>query len=467
LLLSTHSPVVVVGGGAAGITTAIASGRAGTETLLIEQQTYIGGNSAILPWLGFHSRDFRQVVRGLAAEFVDLLREDGEGSDICLDPVLGSAFTFNTHAWRVLAMRLLSDAGVRVLFQSNVVDVVRSADRIEALVLQTKSGRVAVTADVFIDASGDGDVAALGGVPWEKGRTSDGKVQAPSLVFRVSQIDRAAFIEGAQRLGTHRELLAEHPVARRKLLARLADEQVITFGGFADLFADARARGGLDVPTSRVIGVLDHRSQFHAVCTKVAEFDPTDADSLSRAYQSAYAQVPQLLGFFRNYIPGFAQAELAEIAPMLGVRESRRVVGDYVLTEEDVRSGAVFDDVVAMGGYHIDIHRPDGGWVESRSVVPYDIPFRSLVARGVENLLVAGKCFSGTSAAVASTRVIPICMAQGHAAGVAAAMASRDGQVRQISVTALQDKLIGDGAELRQSLGEPDPELLDRYGAIV
>jgi FAD dependent oxidoreductase len=465
--MTRHVPVVVVGAGGAGLTAALASARRGVETLLVEQQSFVGGNSGQLPWLGMHSRDLRQVVKGMPAEFVRRMQERGEASRISLDPVLGSVVAMNTHAWRLLAMNLLAEAGVRVLLQHPVVEVRRRGDRIEELVLQTKSGPMAISADVVIDTSGDGDVAALAGVPWGKGRTSDGRVQAPTLVFRLAGVDRPAFVAGAQALGTHRELLDQHPVARAKLLARLPEEQVITFGGFADLFARARAETGLSVPTIRAIGVLDHRSHFHAVCTKVTEFDPTDADSLARAYEDAYAQIQPLIDFFRAYVPGFATVELAEIAPMLGVRESRRVVGDYVLTEDDVRSGAVFDDVVAMGGYHIDIHDPDGSWVESRSVRPYDIPYRSLVARGVENLLVAGKCFSGTSEAVASTRVIPICMAQGQAAGTAAALAGRGGAVRDVAIADLQRELRADGAELRQSLGEPDPRLLERYGAIA
>jgi FAD-dependent oxidoreductase family protein len=462
-----HVPVLVVGAGGAGVTAALASARHGAQTMLVEQQSFPGGNSAILPWLGFHSRDYRQVVKGYPAEFAAALQAAGEASPIRLDPVLGSAVTMNAHAWRLLAMRLLAQADVRVLFGQTVVEVRRSADRIEHVVVQTKSGRRSISADVFIDASGDGDMAALAGVPWEKGRTGDGKVQAPTLVFRLSGIDRPAFVAGAQRLGTHRELLDNFPDVKARLLARLPDEPVITFGGFHELFNQARRERGLDVPTSRMIGVLDHRSHFHAVSTKVTTFDPADADLLAAAYEDAYAQVQPLLEFFRGYVPGFERAELAEIAPMLGIRESRRVMGDYVLTEADVRRGAVFDDVVAMGGYHIDIHRPDGTWVESRSVRPYDIPYRSLIASTVANLLVAGKCFSAASAAIASTRVIPVCMAQGQAAGTAAALAAPGGQVRDVKTGVLQDRLVADGAELRQSLGEPDQSTLDRIGSIA
>jgi hypothetical protein len=152
---------------------------------------------------------------------------------------------------------------------------------------------------------------------------------------------------------------------------------------------------------------------------------------------------------------------------MLGVRESRRILGDYVLNADDLVSGRRFDDAVAMGGYHIDIHRPSGTWVDSRNVEAYTIPFRSLVARGVEGLLMAGKCLSATHEAVASSRVIPICMAQGQAVGTAAALAVRARKSpRDVSAGQLRQTLIDQDAELGQGLGEPDPELIERIGVL-
>ena len=168
-----------------------------------------------------------------------------------------------------------------------------------------------------------------------------------------------------------------------------------------------------------------------------------------------------------NYVPGFADAYLLEIAPMLGVRESRRIMGDYLLTGDDVAAGRQFADGVALGGYHIDIHRPAGTWVESRNVQTYDIPLRCLVARDVEGLLMAGKCLSATHEAVASTRVIPICMAPGQAAGTGAALAVGAGRpVRDLPTQRILDTLIEQGAELRQTLGEPDPAVIEHVGQL-
>jgi hypothetical protein len=467
--MSSDKRVVIVGSGAAGLSAALAAGRAGADVTLIESTGTIGGNSAILPWLGFHSRRYQRVVDGIAGELVGRLQALGAASTIDLDPVLGSAVSLNNHVFRCLAMRLLADANVRVMLQTLAVDVGTDGDRLRSVIVEQKSGRQKVAGDVFIDASGDGDVAARAGVPWEKGRTADGRVQAPSLAFRIGGIDRDAWVEGLVRSkGAFRELLDNYPDALQKLVGRLPTQQVIVLGGFARLMDQARADGKLDVPTTRVVGVKTHRhDEFVAVCTKVADFDPVDADSLSRAYQDAYAQIPQLMDFFVNWMPGCGNAYLEEVAPIIGIRESRRIMGEYVLTGDDVRQGQVFDDGIGIGAYHIDIHLPDGSRFDSEPTLPYDIPLRSLIARRVENLLVAGKCFSATHEAIASSRVIPICMAEGQAAGLAAAHAARDGVgPRDIDVAKLQSELRASGAILRDDLTEPDPHIVDRIGVI-
>ncbi|MDW5330760.1 FAD-dependent oxidoreductase [Plantactinospora sp. KLBMP9567] len=461
--------VVVVGGGAAGIAAAVCAARAGAATTLIEAQGFVGGNSAILPWLGFHSRDYRQVVRGIAAELVTDLHRQGHASGFVLDPVCGSAVSLDNHHYRIRVMRLLHDAGVRLLLHSPVVGVDRRDDRVTAVHVENKSGRQSIPGDIFIDASGDGDVGYHAGATWSKGRTADGRVQAPTLVFRVGGVDRTAMVEGLRRdHGLFRDLLADHPTVLAKLLDRLPEQDVIVFGGFTRALAEARQAGTIDVPATRVVGVKTHPTdEFAAVSTKVADFDPTDTAAISRAYTEAYAQIPQLLAFFTKAIPGFAGCRLLEIAPMLGIRESRRVHGDYLLTTDDVSTGATFPDAVAIGAYHIDIHRPDGSWVDSRSVRPYDIPLRCLTAKGIENLLIAGKCVSASHEALASTRVIPTCMAQGQAAGTVAALAAaRDKDPREVPYSSLRNRLRHDGAQLRETLPPADPALIERYGAL-
>ena len=466
---SFRTEVLVVGSGAAGLTAAIAAARHGAKTLLVEYHGFLGGISATLPWLGFHDRDYRQLVKGLPLEFVQHLQKRGGASGFVLDPKCGSAVSIDSHQWRIAAMEYCEKAGISVLLHTQVVDVLREGDRIIGVVIQNKSGLQHIYADITIDCSGDGDVAARGGAAWEKGRTGDGLVQAPTLVFRLGDVDRPAFIAGCRRKElNYREWIAPYPDLHAKMMRRLDTMDVIICGGFAPLMQQARDNGDLNLPQTRIVGVKTHRpDEFTVVMTRVLGLDPTDAQSLSTAYMRIYGQISQLVEFFKKYVPGFGDTHLREIAPMLGVRESRRIVGDYVLNEADLVDGRVFDDAICMGGYHIDIHRPSGTWVESRNVKAYTIPLRSLIARDVEGLLMAGKCLSATHEAVASTRVIPICMGQGQAVGTAAAMAIRRKQgVRDLSVRDLQDMLMRDGAEIGSTVGGPNLAAIEEVGQL-
>jgi hypothetical protein len=252
------------------------------------------------------------------------------------------------------------------------------------------------------------------------------------------------------------------------MMDRIDHEPVFITGGFAGLIEKARLAGDFEVPQSRLVGIKTHvPDEFLVVTTRVLGLDPTDVESVTEAYGRIYQQIPILMKFFRRYLPGWENTLLREIAPMLGIRESRRITGDYVLTVDDVVRGREFPDAVSMGGYHVDIHNPSGTWVISRNVAAYTIPIRCLIGGNVEGLMMAGKCVSATHEAVASTRVIPICMGQGQAAGTAAALAvARRRTVRDLQIRDIQNLLIDQGAELGQGLAEPDPEIIERIGVL-
>lgn len=469
LLSPIRTQVVVVGSGSAGLTAALASARNGAETYLIEYHGFLGGISATLPWLGFHDRDYRLMVKGLPLEIVRRLQAEGAASPFEYDIKCLSAISIHSHLWKCTAMQMCAEAGVKLMLHTQVVDTLREGDRITGIVVRHKSGEQHILAHTVIDCSGDGDVAARGGVAWEKGRTADGLVQAPTLVFKLGEVDRDGFVAGCRRPELrYREWVEPFPELKAKLLARLEKMNVIICGGFAPLMEKARLAGDLNVPQTRVVGVKLHTpDEYLVVMTRVLGLDPTDATSLTNAYARVYAQIPELVQFFRKYVPGFEQSNLREIAPMLGIRESRRIMGDYVLSGEDLMEGRVFDDAISMGAYHIDIHRPAGTWVDSHNVQAYTIPLRSLIARDVDGLLMAGKCLSATHEAVASTRVIPICMGQGQAAGTVAAMAATRGiDVRQVPIADLQDTLVAQGAEIGRTVGEPNWAAIEEVGQL-
>ena len=467
MLPPLKTEVLVVGAGGAGTVAALAAGRNGAKTLLVEYQGFVGGISSTLTWLGFHDQEYRFVVKGIPLEIARRLQENGDAGTFALDPKCSSALSLDNHAFKCLAVEMLQEAGVDLMLHTHVVDTLREGDRIVGVVVEHKSGRQHILADVVIDCSGDGDVAARGGVAWEKGRTGDGLVQSPTLVFRLGGVDREELIRGCRNWDwAYREWFIPYPELRDKFLARLDKVDTFIFGGFAPLVEQAIKNGELHTPQTRIIGVKTHvPDQFLAVTTRILGLDPTDTASLTDAYVSTYKQVPEQVRMYRKYIPGFANASLLEIAPMLGIRESRRIMGDHVLSAEDMLAGRTFEDAVAMGGYHVDIHRPDGTWVDSTDVPAYQIPFRSLVARDVDGLMMAGKCLSATHQAVASTRVIPICMAQGQAVGTAAALAVRRGvSVRDVPTQVLQDTLVAQGAEIGATLGPPNQQAIDEVG---
>jgi hypothetical protein len=464
-----RTQVLVVGAGAAGVSAAISAARAGADTVLIESAGFLGGISATLPWLGFHDREYRQVVKGFAAECVDRLTAQGYASGYVFDPKCGSLASIDTHMWKCLAMELAQAAGVRVMLHTQCVDTLRVGDQITGVVAHHKGGFQRILADVTIDTSGDGDVAARGGVAWEKGRTADGLVQAPTLVFRLGGMDRAAFVAACKDpANIYREWFRDNPELFDKFTRQLDHISTFILGGFASLIESARANGDFPFPQTRIVGVKTHPDdEMSVVMTRVLGLDPTDVQSMSSAYAKVYEQIPPLVAFFQKYVPGCANAKLVEIAPMLGVRESRRIMGDHMLRADEMIAGTRHADGVAMGGYHIDIHRPKGTWVESHNVQAYTVPLRSLIARGVDGLVMAGKCISATHEAIAGTRVIPICMAQGQAIGTAAAMAATaGGDVRGLGIGVLQDRLIEVGAEIGQSLGEPNYQVIERIGQL-
>lgn len=270
-----RSQVLVIGSGAAGQTAALAAGRNGADTLLVENAGFLGGISATLPWLGFHDRDYRLIAKGIPLEFCQRLQRLGAASAHELDPKCASAISIDSHWWKVLLMQLLREAGVRLLLHTQVVDTIREGDRIRGVIVENKTGRQRIEADITIDCSGDGDVAARGGVQWEKGRTADGLVPAPTLVFKLGGVSREGFIDGCKDPAiNYREWIAPYPEIRAKMMARIDRMHVIVCGGYAKLIEKARAAGDFEVPQSRVVGVKLHRpDEYLVVMTRDAGQD--------------------------------------------------------------------------------------------------------------------------------------------------------------------------------------------------
>ncbi|WP_434748337.1 FAD-dependent oxidoreductase [Paenibacillus amylolyticus] len=438
--------VVIVGGGPAGIAAAIAAGRQGVRVVLVERYGFVGGMSTaamVYPWMTFHTELGEQVIRGIAQEIVDRLQACGGSPGHLRDTVgfVHSVTPYDSAVYQVVAAEMLKEAGVRLLLHSFVDGVVTVDDRVEAVRVTNKSGQLEIQADVFVDASGDADVAYLAGAAIAKGREEDNQSQPMTMKFRMRGVD----------LGRVRQYMQEHPedFYEKTPFAELDTLPLTGVSGFYSHWKKA----AVPVQRDQVLFFTGPAEDEVLInCTRVQGLDATNAADLTEAEQEGRKQVLMIAEFLRNDVPGFERASISAVAPQIGIRESRRVIGHYALTQEDVVIGRKFEDVVARSGYPIDIHDPSGQGVTAafiRGDGAYDIPYRCLISLNMSNLLVAGRCISTKHEAHASTRLTPSCMATGEAAGTAAAMAVKLKLVpAKLPVSLLQAELRQNGAAI-------------------
>jgi hypothetical protein len=447
--LAARPDVLVVGGGPAGIGAALGAARAGADVLLVERYGFLGGNATValvMPWMSFHTRRPQPpslgdvglmpsdhgigepVVGGAHVEIVQRLVAD-RGA-VPPAPETGYTVPFDPEVFKSVGLSVLDEAGVHYLlhtFASGVADVGGRS----GVVFESKSGPLFVEPGAVVDATGDGDVAAAAGAQVAIGRKGDGLVQPMTLMFRMVDFDR-------ERFG---EYVREHP------------DQWRGVHGLWELVAEAAAAGDLELPREDILFFgTPHEREVAVNSSRITGVLGIDAWDLTRAERVARAQVDQIAAFLRDYVPGFADSYTVQSGVSVGVRETRRILGHYVLTAEDVLTARKFDDVIARGTYPIDIHSPTGQGTELRTVPPgeaYDIPLRCLVPREVDGILTAGRCISGTHEAHSSYRVTPTAMATGQAAGVCAALAAaRHRWPREIPAADVQAELVRQGADL-------------------
>ncbi len=429
-----HFDVVVLGGGPAGIAAAAAAGRAGASTLLIERYGFLGGMgtaAGVTNFCGLHANRFGvigRVVHGIADDLLG--RIDALGGLKAPHTVFGKidAQAYDTAAYKIAADALLLASGVRILFHALGAGVVMDGARtVAALLIETKSGRRAVQARVFIDASGDGDLACWAGAPYEIGDDT-GAMMFPSTMFRVNDVARDA-------------------AGRR------------AWTGFPALMEAAEQRTGRRFPRKTpIIRPQHHEIEWRVNLTQVANPDGSpvngvDADALSHGEIEGRRQVAEAFNLLKEAVPDFARAYIVDIPPQLGIRETRRVLGDYVLTEADVLGCASFDDTIGVNGWPVEDHVAGDvvfRWPDIPGSRGFNhLPYRMLLPLGLDNLFVVGRCASMTHGGQSAARVSGACFVMGEAAGTAAAMvATCNGTTRQVDVPALQGALAARGVYL-------------------
>ena len=435
--------VLVVGGGPSGIMAALAAAEEGLSVMLIESRSHLGGNLTIgLPVLGFLDQHTRPIIAGLPQKFIDRLRLIGSASEHRPCPLHMSLTLVDPEAVKTVAMEMLLERGVEIRFYTWFASPIMAGDRLRGIITESKAGREAILGRVIIDCTGDADVAWRAGVPCEKG-DSQGGMQPPTLMFCLAGVDtdqlRMSLCNEPQNYIA--DIIPPEYFGRNR--------QFIVVG-LRQLIRQARA-DGLRLPTERTIVITGLRpGEVWVNMTRVKGVDGTDPSSLTSGEIETRRQIENITKFLIRYVPGFGSAQFIRTAPFLGIRETRRIVGQYVMTREDILECRRFTDAIAVGSYPVDLHRPhDNDCTLEYCGDSYEIPYRSLLPQGVSYLLIAGRCISTTHEAMAAIRVMSTCMALGEAAGRAAKIAIRHGLApADIPIVTLQQELLCAGAFL-------------------
>ncbi|HUV06724.1 MAG TPA: FAD-dependent oxidoreductase [Spirochaetia bacterium] len=440
--------VLVVGGGTAGIAAAVASARHGASTVLIEQYNCVGGMATVGlvgPFMtSYDTEGKEQIVKGVFEELVQRMVKAGGAIHPSEVPagVDHSSFIHEAHhnvtpfdpeIMKYEAMEMLLEAGVEVKLHTRLVRVLMKDGAIEHVVFSDKSGLGLAHASVFVDATGDADVAAFSGAPYEKGRKEDGKLQPATMFLRIGNVNDEKVRAWVREMKSEERLFTS-------AVAKAREE-----GNFPEglpresvgMYRQPR-KGEWRINTSRVLGI-----------------DGTDPDSLTRAEIEGRRQAIGLMKFFNEYCYGLEDAYLIDTANQVGIRETRRIKGLYTLTKEDVQEARKFEDAIARYSFFLDIHNPAGAGQETAQRLfitggrYFEIPYRCLVPQKVDNLLVCGRSISADHHANGATRIMPACFATGQAAGTAAAQAVKDKcRPADTDVGKLQAALRNDGCVL-------------------
>lgn len=416
--------VIVGGGGPAGIAAAIAAARNKAKTILIERYGFLGGmltNGLIGNILTFHTKTHRQIIKGIAQEIINRMIALNGAIGHIRDPI-GMAGTFTPYDPEVLkyvALQMVKEANVKLLLHTWISNTIIKSNEVKGVIVENKSGRQAILGKVTIDATGDGDIAAHAGAEYIIGRKSDGLTQPMTLMFKMCNVDIEKTLKYI--IANPEEFILAIPPEELKKLP------VIGISGFFKFIAKAKKYKEFDVDRDRVLFFTTLRKGEVIVnMTRISEMNGTKANDLTDAEIYARTQVKLIVEFLKKYIPGFKNSYLSETATQVGVRETRHIIGKYMIEKEDIVECRDFPDSIARGAYPIDIHALKGSGLKLISLKKgesYGIPYRCLLPKEIRFLLVAGRCISATHEASAALRVSATCFAIGEAAGTAAALA--------------------------------------------
>lgn len=442
-----QADIVVIGGGSTGGPAAIAAGRNGAEVLIVERGNCLGGtmtgglmtrmDTSYAYWGKIPHE--KRIACGLYLEILNRCHDlGGLIEEYRLKEYLGGMLSgvevLDPQILKYVLQEMAIEANVRLLYHTIAVDTVVKAHEVQSIIIENKSGRQAIKGQIFVDATGDGDIATQAGAPFEKGRLEDGLLQPVTTTFRVGGVDLEKVF---QVYGKKQHIMRD----RISVTDRPFQHEVIL----------AKQDGVYDFPAGRFwFHLTPINDQVYVNTVRVHGIDATSTKDSTRAEVEGLRQVMKLMKFMRGYMKGFEQAYLVDTGSYIGVRESRRIIGEYVLTKEDVLQATKFPDAIAACSIRIDIHSPTG--VGGLFLAPpdgdyYQIPYRCMLAKNLTNVLIVGRCISATHEAHGSIRQVPAAIPIAQAAGTAAAIAIKTHtELRKINVNLLQKRLIYQGA---------------------
>ena len=426
-----ETDIVVVGGGTTGPLAAISAARRGKKVVMIERFGSLGG----VLTLGLNTKPSGALVGGLPLEIWNLARSaGGAGSDYMAMTKTGNvkiASPTDPEIMKMLLTRLCVEAGVQILFETFVSAPLVEGGAVTGVVIESKAGRQCIAAKVVIDCSADADMAAKANAPFVMGSgTKDTKMQPVSMYFTMSNVDIRKLAKWART--------SDDIPARAIPDTEEALDYNLWLTGFNKTLQKWQKDTGVKLQRDNIT-LKTAGGIMYVNGTRVLGVDVFSPKEFTEAIVECYRQIEGVARCLRETIPGFEHSRIGQVSPILGVRETRHIKGEYTLTGADTVEGHHFDDSIAADASALDIHDPKGGDVDFQSLPPYEIPYRCLLPMGIEGLLVAGRCISADHDAHARSRNMPACMATGQAAGIAAAVAIDEGvAVRKVNVGRVQ-----------------------------
>ena len=387
-------------------------------------------------------------------ELVERLKARGAAYSHRYCPKHNSVTNVDAEAVKLLALEMCREAGVDILLHLEAHHAEVVSGRIRTVTFFGKCNEVTVTAKIFVDCTGDGDLAYLAGCSYEKGRGTNEELMPPTVMFTLEGVDDGKLLD----------YVAEHPEEMRAACATIdtkpgydadyfrADPNYV-FVGMTQLFTKLKAEGKCPVDRGNMIIINGlHKGEMYVNTSRLLHVDATDVLSLTRGEIEGHLQVEALVKMFREHVPGFENCYVSSIAPNLGVRETRRFKGIRTVTGEEALNASVPSDTICLSGYKIDIHKDCENATLFKTVEkPFGIPYGCLVSAELSNLMFAGRCVSVDDQVIGSVRVMPCCMAMGQAAGIGAALAlDRAQTVAQVNVDDIRAELLRQNAILAQ-----------------